>query len=126
MRPLSSISYREARMMRSTHCTRVKAPNETSPTVDADASDYDDALPPNPLGRGIANGKANGKNQFGQGQLQIGVSNVRTLKAEFKQSELTYVFGKIGIDFLGIVIVHIDQKLKFSTLGQYKLITSTA
>ena len=104
-------------MLKSTHCTRVKAPN--------DASDYDHALPPNPLGRGIANGKANGKNQFGQGQLQIGVLNVRTLKAEFQQSEVTYVFGKIGIDFLGIAIVNIDAKLKFSTLGQYKL-TSTA
>ena len=104
--------------MKSTHCTRVKAPNEASPTVDSAASDYDDALPPNPLGRGIANGKANGKKKFGQGQLQIGVLNVRTHKTEFKQSELTYIFGKIGIDFLGIVIVHIDQKLKFSTLGQ--------
>ena len=41
----------------------------------------------------------------------MGVLNVRTLnEAEFKQSELTYVFGKIGIDFL----------------GQYKLVTSTA
>lgn len=48
----------------------------------------------------------------------MGVLNVRTLnEAEFKQSELTYVFGKIGIDFLGIVIVHVDEKLKFSTLG---------
>ena len=112
--------------MKLKHCTRVKAPNETSPTVYADDSDYDDALPPNPLGRGRANGKANGKSQFGQGQLKIGFLNVRTLKAEFKQSELTYVFGKMGIDFLGIVIVHIDHKLKFSILGQYKLITSTA
>ena len=32
--------------MKSTHRTRVKAPNDISPTVDADASDYDDALPP--------------------------------------------------------------------------------
>ena len=81
-------------------------------------SDYCDALPRNPVGRGIANGKADGKDQFGYGQLQMGVLNVRTLnEAEFKQSELTYVFGKIGIDFLGIVIVHVDEKLKFSTLG---------
>ena len=32
--------------MKSTHRTRGKAPNDISPTVDADASDYDDALPP--------------------------------------------------------------------------------
>ena len=32
--------------------------------------------------------------------LEIGVLNVRTLKAEYKQSELTYVSGKIRIDIL--------------------------
>ena len=58
--------------------------------------------------------------------LEIGVPNVRTLKAEYKQSELTYVSGKIRIDILGLDCARHDEEFKFSTLRQYKLITSTA
>ena len=54
--------------------------------------------------------------------LQIGV------KAEYKQSELTYVSGKIWIDICIVdhKIVHVDEEFKFSSPGQYQLITSTA
>lgn len=58
--------------------------------------------------------------------LEIGVLNVRTLKAEYKQSELTYVSGKIRRDILGLDCARHDEEFKFSILRQYKLITSTA
>ena len=55
--------------------------------------------------------------------LEIGGLNVRTLKAEYKQSELTYVSGKIRIDILGLDCARHDEEFKFSPLRQYKLIT---
>lgn len=60
--------------------------------------------------------------------IQVGVLDVPGLKAEYKQSELTYVSGKIWIDICIVdhKIVHVDEQFKFSSPGQYQPITSTA
>ena len=60
--------------------------------------------------------------------LQVGVLDVPGLKAEYKQSELTYVSGKIWIDICIVdhKIVHVDEEFKSSSPGQYQPITSTA
>lgn len=69
-------------------------------------------------GRGIANGKDQGEETTGnlaraKEPLEIGVLNVRTLKAEYKQSELTYVSEKIRIDILCLDCARHDEEFKW-------------
>ena len=124
-------------MIKLTYSTRVKAPNETSLGINANSrrksNDSDDAQSPNPNGRDLADGsdiqeKTVGKLAQAKKPIHIGTFNVRTIRSQYKQLELSNISDKEGMDILGIIdhkIVH-DDEFQFTSLGTCKLITTSA
>lgn len=123
--------------MKINYSTRVKAPNITSLEIAANqrrkSIDIDDAQSSNQMRRDLADGrntqeKTVGKLAQAKKPLQVGTLNVRTIKSEYKQLELSNICSEVGVDILGIIdhkIVH-DDELEFTSLGKYKLITTSA
>ena len=125
-------------MTKLNNSTRVQAPTNISSCVNANQSrkscDYYDVLPSNPYGRGLTDRKDKEKNKPGKfakakKPFQIGVINVRTIKCEHKQVELSTITANANIGILRIVdrkILHLQEEVRFTKLQEFELVTTSA
>ena len=115
--------------------TRVEAPtrNTRSTTVNL-RHNFNDVMPPNPVGRGITDDTAKRVQRKPQKiigcreSILVATQNVRTLRQQNKKDELFHLFTKTGLTMLGIVdhkIVH-EEEIVHSKHDNNTLITTSA
>ena len=114
--------------------TRVKAPATCSIVTANFSTEMNDSVTLNPDGRamlGCTNKRAHHKNKRllkNKNVTKISTMNVRTLRAESKQLELTTNMRNQGIDILGLVdhkIKH-EDKINVQQVDQHLIIISSA
>ena len=118
-------------MMKNDRSTRVEAPNSRSVTVQACSllNSNDDMLP-NPSGRSTSDGKCRTGRQTldCRKSLIVAFQNVRTLRSQAKQAELSYLMKANGVEIIGLTdhkIMHSDF-INYKGVNGYLLITSSA
>ena len=118
-------------MMKNDRSTRVEAPNSRPVSVQACSllNSNDDMLS-NPAGRSTSDGKCRtGRQKLDcRKSLIVAFQNVRTLRSQAKQAELSHLIKANGVEIIGLA----DHKIKHSdfinhkVVNGYLLITSSA